>query len=186
VTIRNPALPPVCHYGFAATLSGTVFIAAFDGCLAAVEFAEADAVSALLASTGSRFPHVSFHRDDTVATQWAKEIFPGSGSVRVKPEQLLLRGTDFQKCVWLALLEIPCGSTTTYAKLAASIGRPRAARALGRALGANRLAVVVPCHRVICENGGPGGYRWGVQKKLTLLQQEVASLPLSQLRRNSG
>jgi len=86
-----------------------------------------------------------------------------------------LRGTDFQRKVWKALREIPAGSTATYAAIAQRIGRPTASRAVAQACGANPVAVAVPCHRVIRADGGLSGYRWGVERKRTLLDREAKS-----------
>lgn len=87
-----------------------------------------------------------------------------------------LNGTDFQKEVWRGLQSIPFGSTTTYQKLATQIGRPTSVRAVANACGANPLAVLIPCHRVLRTDGGIGGYRWGVAHKRALLSIEQ-SLP---------
>jgi AraC family transcriptional regulator of adaptative response/methylated-DNA-[protein]-cysteine methyltransferase len=84
-----------------------------------------------------------------------------------------IQGTAFQQRVWKALQEIPPGSTKSYAEIAAQIGKPTAARAVGRACGANRLAVVIPCHRAVRSDGGLGGYRWGVERKQRLLEREA-------------
>jgi O-6-methylguanine DNA methyltransferase len=83
-----------------------------------------------------------------------------------------LRGTPFQQKVWNALLEIPYGETRSYAELARSIGAPKAFRAVGAANGANPIAIVVPCHRVISSGGGVGGYGGGVPLKKRLLALE--------------
>jgi len=85
-----------------------------------------------------------------------------------------LRGTRFQREVWRALRAIPAGATTTYGELAARLGRPDSARAVGAACGANPLAIVVPCHRVIARDGSLTGYRWGVERKRALLEREAA------------
>lgn len=82
------------------------------------------------------------------------------------------KGTPFQQEVWEALLEIPYGETRTYADIAARVGRPKAFRAVGTAIGANPLLVVVPCHRVIAKNGGIGGFSAGLDVKRVLHQVE--------------
>ena len=81
-------------------------------------------------------------------------------------------GTTFQKQVWRALREIPCGTTTSYGKLAEQIGNPTAVRAVGLANGSNPIAVVVPCHRVIGSNGSLTGYGGGIERKRWLLDHE--------------
>ncbi|WP_395370924.1 methylated-DNA--[protein]-cysteine S-methyltransferase [Komagataeibacter diospyri] len=90
--------------------------------------------------------------------------------------KLTIQGTSFQQQVWQALRAIPCGTTTTYTELAARIGRPGAVRAVAGACAANRLAVVIPCHRVIRSDGNLSGYRWGVGRKQWLLERERAGM----------
>lgn len=85
-----------------------------------------------------------------------------------------LRGTDFQLEVWAALRRVPAGQTISYAELAQRLSRPGAARAVAQACGANPAAVVVPCHRVLAADGGLGGYRWGIERKQSLLDFEQA------------
>lgn len=86
--------------------------------------------------------------------------------------ELDLRGSDFQLRVWRALLEIPCGETRSYAELARAIGRDGAFRAVGAANGANPIAIIVPCHRVIAADGTLGGYAGGLDLKRRLLALE--------------
>ncbi|HEX6106478.1 MAG TPA: bifunctional DNA-binding transcriptional regulator/O6-methylguanine-DNA methyltransferase Ada [Gemmatimonadales bacterium] len=85
-----------------------------------------------------------------------------------------VRGTAFQQRVWQALRDIPAGSTATYSEIAARIGAPRSVRAVAGACAANQLAVAIPCHRVVRNDGGLSGYRWGVERKRALLQREAA------------
>ena len=84
-----------------------------------------------------------------------------------------IRGTAFQRRVWKALQQIPVGSTASYTEIAKRIGMPKAARAVAKACGANSLAVVIPCHRVIRNDGALSGYRWGMERKRTLLDKEM-------------
>jgi AraC family transcriptional regulator of adaptative response/methylated-DNA-[protein]-cysteine methyltransferase len=84
-----------------------------------------------------------------------------------------IRGTAFQQRVWKALQQIPVGSTASYADIAKSIGMPKAVRAVAHACGANSLAVAIPCHRVIRNDGALSGYRWGVERKQALLDREA-------------
>lgn len=84
------------------------------------------------------------------------------------------QGTELQQAVWAALREIPAGQTASYADIAKAIGRPSAFRAVAQACGANPLAVVTPCHRVVRSDGGLSGYRWGVERKRALLAREAA------------
>ena len=86
-----------------------------------------------------------------------------------------VRGTSFQQRVWAALRSIPAGQTASYAEVAQTIGAPRSVRAVARACGENRLAVTIPCHRVIRSDGGLSGYRWGVERKRELLRREESA-----------
>ena len=83
-----------------------------------------------------------------------------------------LKATAFQMKVWQYLQSIPYGATRSYGEVAKAIGEPRATRAVARACASNRLAVAIPCHRVVREDGGLGGYRWGVERKQALLELE--------------
>jgi AraC family transcriptional regulator of adaptative response/methylated-DNA-[protein]-cysteine methyltransferase len=123
-----------------------------------------------------RFPKARLIGGDTgfeqlVATVVAFVETPGLGLNL----PLDVRGTAFQRRVWQALREIPAGSTTTYAKLARRIGAPKATRAVAQACASNPIAVAIPCHRVVRTNGAISGYRWGVKRKLALLDREAAS-----------
>jgi AraC family transcriptional regulator of adaptative response/methylated-DNA-[protein]-cysteine methyltransferase len=84
-----------------------------------------------------------------------------------------VRGTAFQQRVWQALREIPAGSTTSYSEIARRIGSPGSVRAVAGACAANALAVAIPCHRVVRNDGGLSGYRWGVERKRALLEREA-------------
>jgi len=111
---------------------------------------------------------------ERLRTQLA-EYFAGTRRVFGLP--LDYAGTPFQKKVWEALLRIPYGETRCYSDLAAAIGRPGAARAVGHANGQNRIAIVIPCHRVIAADGGLGGHGGGLWRKLRLLEAEAACPP---------
>src|SRR6185437_8907422 len=84
-----------------------------------------------------------------------------------------VRGTAFQRRVWQALQEIPVGATVSYAEIAKRIGTPKAVRAVAGACAANNLAVAIPCHRVVRNDGALSGYAWGVERKRTLLAREA-------------
>lgn len=86
-----------------------------------------------------------------------------------------MRGTAFQQRVWQALREIPVGRTVSYAEVARRIGEPKSVRAVAQACGANRIAVAIPCHRVVRNDGALSGYRWGVERKRALLKKEARS-----------
>lgn len=81
-------------------------------------------------------------------------------------------GTDFQKQVWEQLMTIPCGQTRTYSDIARALERPEAVRAVASACARNRIALFIPCHRVLRKDGGLGGFHWGVERKKALLENE--------------
>lgn len=113
---------------------------------------------------------------DEAATQLG-EYFAGRRTrfeLPIRPE-----GTPFQRRVWDALAEVPWGTTIGYGELAAVIGRPTAARAVGAANGANPISIVIPCHRVVGAGGALTGYGWGVERKAWLLAHERGRLPCS-------
>lgn len=101
-----------------------------------------------------------------------------SGKRKVFDLPLDLKGTDFQKSVWQAVNEIPFGQTTTYMKLSQKLGNPAAIRAVGAAIGANPILVIVPCHRIIGTNGQLTGYAGGLERKQALL--ELEGFPIQQ------
>ena len=128
---------------------------------------------ALRGELRDRFPAATLVEDDVGLASLVAEVSgfmeaPESGFTR----ELDLRGTEFQRAVWRALREIPAGHTTTYTEIARRIGRPSAVRAVAQACAANRLAVVVPCHRVVRSGGELSGYRWVVERKRELLDRE--------------
>ena len=86
-----------------------------------------------------------------------------------------VRGTAFQRRVWQALREVPAGSTASYSEIAERIGAPKAVRAVAQACASNLIAVAIPCHRVVRNDGGLSDYRWGVERKRALLDRESAS-----------
>lgn len=111
--------------------------------------------------------------DDPMVEETAASIVAvASGKALAHPLPLDLRGTAFQQRVWKELTRIPHGETVTYGELARRIGAPGATRAVGTACGANPVAMVVPCHRVLRGDGALGGYRWGVERKEQLLKAE--------------
>ena len=113
------------------------------------------------------WPRAGFSRNDKLAARMAERIFQKRTRMRV-----FVRGTAFQLKVWQALLQIPEGSLTSYSRIAAAIGSPRANRAVGTACGANPVAYLIPCHRVIHENGIVKGYRWGTERKRAMIASE--------------
>ena len=118
---------------------------------------------------------------DATLAQWIVAMAASNPSALLQLK-LDLDGTDFQTQAWAALRQIPAGRTWSYRKLATALGKPEAVRAVARACGANPVALLVPCHRVIGSNGKLTGYRWGIERKQTLLAWESALEPKSKLR----
>lgn len=148
------------------------FVAATDNglCCVALPNMSFEAFTRLLAKME---PGATLVQDEAVLAPYMlqlEEYFQGKRSDFTLP--LDLRGTDFQKAVWEALLKIPYGQTTSYGEVAAYIEKPRAVRAVGGAVGANPIAIVVPCHRVVGKNGTLTGYGGGLPLKTRLLQLE--------------
>lgn len=114
---------------------------------------------------------------DTVATE-LDEYLRGQRR-RFGPALDLSRGTPFQQAVWRALLEIPHGTTSTYGRIAAAIGKPAAARAVGAAVGRNPVGIIVPCHRVFGADDAPTGYAGGIGRKLALRRLETSGTAIS-------
>lgn len=126
------------------------------------------------------FPVATLARDESLVAQINRIIadLPGEApkaQLAAPQVPLDLRGTVFQLRVWEALRRIPRGETRSYSQLAAELGNPKATRAVARACATNRVAVLVPCHRVVGANGSATGYRWGVERKLKLLAGETGS-----------
>jgi len=114
-----------------------------------------------------RFPESHFFHDDDKVAGMVTRIFE-----KGERPKLLLIGTEFQLSIWHALQKIPVGKTATYAQIAEAIGRPKAHRAVGTAIGANPIAYLIPCHRVIRTDGSLGGFRWGLECKKAMLEWE--------------
>jgi AraC family transcriptional regulator of adaptative response/methylated-DNA-[protein]-cysteine methyltransferase len=120
-----------------------------------------------------RFPKGIFRHQKNKQHDHIKKLFAGKWE---KGEKLLLylKGTEFQLKVWNALLKIPTGKLSTYNKIAKTTGYPKAQRAVGTAIGKNPILYIIPCHRVITQNGKMGGFYWGINKKIELLNAENA------------
>jgi AraC family transcriptional regulator, regulatory protein of adaptative response / methylated-DNA-[protein]-cysteine methyltransferase len=133
-----------------------------------------DDASKLERYVAERFPGA----DRSEADAMTEEVVRALDDSRQKADLPLdPHGTDFQKTVWRALRDVPAGSTITYSELAARIGKPASVRAVAAACGANPIAVIVPCHRVIAKDGNLTGYAWGIEKKRLLLDRERSPQP---------
>jgi AraC family transcriptional regulator of adaptative response/methylated-DNA-[protein]-cysteine methyltransferase len=123
-----------------------------------------------------RFPAALIWPADAELAGWTERIVQFITRPDAQPDLPLdIRGTAFQAQVWRALQKIPPGRTATYSEIAAALGRPRAVRAVAQACASNRLAVLVPCHRVVRRDGELAGYRWGIERKEALLGRERAA-----------
>jgi AraC family transcriptional regulator of adaptative response/methylated-DNA-[protein]-cysteine methyltransferase len=152
---------------------GTILVAATDRGVVAIQFG--DGPDALLRDLQDRFPSASLVGGDA---QFERLVARVVGSVE-NPSAgfdlpLDVRGTAFQQRVWQALREIPAGTTASYSDIADRLGAPKAVRAVAGACAANNLAVAIPCHRVVRNDGALSGYRWGVERKRALLDREAA------------
>lgn len=154
---------------------GRMLVAATERGICALYFGEADAP--LVSQLCAEYPKARLTAGPTETLRGYAEsvgLFLARKHDHAALRQLPLdvQGTVFQAQVWQALREIPQGQTRSYAEVAQAIGRPAATRAVANACGANRVAVVIPCHRVVRESGATGGYRWGVARKAQLLARE--------------
>lgn len=129
--------------------------------------------AAMPAGLRRAWPHADFRRNDRGAKAWACAIFRRDAKAR-EPMRVFVRGTPFQMRVWRALLCIPEGAVASYGRIARSIKSAGATRAVGTACGANPVAWLIPCHRVIRETGIVEGYRWGTVRKKAMLARESA------------
>ena len=150
---------------------GTILVAMSERGLCAIFLG--DDPDALVHELQDRFPQAELIGGDGDFEQLVAQVVgfvesPGIGL----DLPLDVRGTAFQQRVWQALRQIPPGQTATYAEIASRIGAPKSVRAVGQACGANPLAVVIPCHRVVRTDGGLAGYHWGVERKQSLLERE--------------
>jgi AraC family transcriptional regulator of adaptative response/methylated-DNA-[protein]-cysteine methyltransferase len=161
--------------GFAESPFGTCLIAESPRGLCHLAFIEAEQDQAGWQQLQESWPKAQLRRDDAAAAKINNQIFQrGVANNTHVALRAFVRGTPFQLRVWRALLEIPTGRLVTYGRLAETIGTPAAARAVGTAVGANSLAFLIPCHRVIRETGVIGDYRWGRIRKQAMVAWETA------------
>lgn len=159
------------RYASARTSLGLVLAAATDTGVCAIFLGDSEA--ALVRNLSERFPKAELVAAKRSFGKLLGDVVAAiEMPARAAALPLDIRGTAFQQRVWAALRDIPAGETATYAEIARRIGRPKAVRAVGAACGANPIAVVVPCHRVVGQDGKLTGYRWGVERKRALLERE--------------
>lgn len=171
------------RYAIFETALGVALVAATAQGVCAV--ALGDTAAALEAALRADFHAADLARDDGAVGPWAEPVLralagaPGDTTGALLGLPLDVRGTAFQHRVWSVLRTIPPGETRTYGEVAAAIGRPSAARAVAQACGANAVALVVPCHRVVGAGGELRGYRWGPERKRHLLRLESSLVAAS-------
>jgi AraC family transcriptional regulator of adaptative response/methylated-DNA-[protein]-cysteine methyltransferase len=165
----------VIRYAVIDAPIGLVLVAATERGLCSVRMGDDKAT--LVSELEAEFPEARIEHEQGLIERWVDEVreaLNGSGEPSSIP--LDVRATAFQRKVWEALRRIPPGETRSYSEIADAIGSPRAARAVGRACATNPVAVIVPCHRVVRSGEGSdatdSGYRWGIERKRTLLAQE--------------
>lgn len=162
----------VVRFATATCSLGSLLVARNDQGICAVLLG--DNAHSLERDLGRRFPQASRAGDDSGTEAVLAKVARVVENPRLAADLPLdPRGTAFQRRVWQMLRTIPAGSTVSYAELARRIGAPRAVRAVAQACGANALAVIVPCHRVVRSDGTLSGYRWGAGRKRALLEREA-------------
>ena len=171
---RRGAVAAVVRFTIANSPLGRMLIAATDKGICSIRFGDSD--EELQQGLMREFPFAVRKRDDQAMAQWRAslvQVMRGQGAHPSLP--LDIRATAFQRRVWEYLQQIPRGETRSYSEVAREIGMPTATRAVARACATNPVAVAIPCHRVVREDGDMGGYRWGVERKEKLLDLEQAS-----------
>lgn len=161
----------VINYSFAETPFGNILVASTAKGICHIAFTE-DAEEAL-ENLKNKFPNAIYRQFADAAQQHALYIFTHDWD-RISEIKLHLKGTDFQLKVWETLLKIPTGQLTTYGTIAKEIGMPSASRAVGTAIGANPVAFIIPCHRIIQATGSLGQYHWGSTRKTAIIGWEAA------------
>lgn len=170
--VRRQGAGVELQWGTAPTPFGEALVAWTNRGINFLGFCSEVGEAATIDSLSSQWKNAVLVEDSAGAESWLGRIFARSPSA---PLPLWLRGSPFQLKVWEALLRIPEGRHTTYGRLAASIGKPGAARAVGSAIGSNPVSWLIPCHRVIRQVGELGGYRWGGLVKSAMIGYEAAA-----------
>lgn len=160
----------VIRYGAHDSPFGPCLLMQTERGICGLAFLDGDDPRSTLADMATRWPRARFVEDREAGTGLAARVFaPGPGETLT----VHLHGTPFQIQVWEALLRIPSGAVTSYQAIAGHMARPHASRAVGTAVGANPIAYLIPCHRVLRKSGALGGYRWGLGRKLGMLSREL-------------
>jgi AraC family transcriptional regulator of adaptative response/methylated-DNA-[protein]-cysteine methyltransferase len=160
-------------YGYHPSPFGTALVIATARGLAGLAFADTGEESKALDDMRGRWPRAEFREDTAGTAALARRIFQPKLWQRDRPLRVVMIGTDFEVRVWETLLKVPMGRATTYSDIAAHVRTPKAARAVGAAVGKNPISFVVPCHRVIGKSGDLTGYHWGLTRKRAMLGWEA-------------
>ncbi|HEY5305966.1 MAG TPA: methylated-DNA--[protein]-cysteine S-methyltransferase [Pseudolabrys sp.] len=160
-------------YGFHPSPFGMALVMMTPRGLAGLALADAGKERKALSDMRSRWPRAKYVEDFAATAATARRIFDTALWRKDQPLRVVMIGTDFEVRVWKKLLTIPVGRLDTYSGLAAKVGSPKAARAVGAAVGKNPICFVVPCHRVIGKNGDITGYHWGITRKRAMLGWEA-------------
>jgi AraC family transcriptional regulator, regulatory protein of adaptative response / methylated-DNA-[protein]-cysteine methyltransferase len=163
-------------YGFHPSAFGTALVMATERGLCGLAFADSGKERATLADMRRRWPKAKFVEDSARTAPLTARIFDKKLWRPNQPLRVVLIGTDFEVRVWETLLRIPMGRATTYSDIAGTIGAPKAARAVGAAVGKNPVSFVVPCHRVLGKSGDLTGYHWGISRKRAMLGWEAGKI----------
>jgi AraC family transcriptional regulator, regulatory protein of adaptative response / methylated-DNA-[protein]-cysteine methyltransferase len=168
---RSGAADQYIRYAVEPCTLGFVMVAATLKGVCSVEFGDAE--STLVEQLRQRFSKAVFIPGDVSFLAWVSQVLAYiEQPAGVLDLPLDIQGTVFQRRVWQALRDIPCGSTCSYSEVAAAIGQPKAVRAVASACASNSVAVAVPCHRVVRSDASLSGYRWGPKRKAELLRRE--------------
>src|SRR5436190_11367901 len=161
------------RYGFHPCPFGTALVMASERGLAGLAFADAGEEKAALTDMRQRWPNASYVEDSAFTAALARRIFDPKRWCAEEPLRVVLIGTDWEVRVWETLLRIPMGRLTSYSSIASKLCAPKAARAVGAAVGKNPISFVVPCHRVVGSSGALTGYHWGITRKHAMLGWEA-------------
>jgi AraC family transcriptional regulator of adaptative response/methylated-DNA-[protein]-cysteine methyltransferase len=160
-------------WGFHACPFGLALVMVTGRGMAGLAFCDEGCEKAALEDMCSRWPRAKYVENREMTAPYAARSFDPGEWQWEQPLRVVLIGTDFQIRVWEGLLKLPIGTATTYSKLAESVGRPNAPRAVGAAVGRNPISFVVPCHRVVGKSGALTGYHWGLTRKRAMLGWEA-------------
>jgi AraC family transcriptional regulator of adaptative response/methylated-DNA-[protein]-cysteine methyltransferase len=160
-------------YGFHLSPFGESIIIASPRGMAGLGFVDDGAREAALADMARRWPRARLVRDDGMTATYAERVFDPAFWRPDAPLRVVMIGSDFEVRVWETLLSVPMGRATTYSDIARKIGKPKAARAVGAAIGRNPISFVVPCHRVLGRSGALTGYHWGLARKQAIIGWEA-------------